>query len=470
MILNEVYSSEKFRKSGHELIELLSDYLKGIEEGKTDKTIRWTQPEEEYGFWKRFKSQDSHVFFSTILERSIQIHRPGYMGHQVAVPAPISALASMLSGFLNNGMAVYEMGAASSALERIVIEIIGKALGFEEHKSSGFLTSGGTLANLTALLAARAKHFPGMWIEGHQNKKLAILVSEQAHYCIDRAARIMGVGSEGIVQIPVDEKFKVRIELVEGLIDKKKKEGCEILAVVGSACTTATGSYDDLTALAKITSKLGIWLHVDGAHGAAVCFSNKYKYLIEGIHLADSVTIDCHKMMMTSSVTTALVFKDGKDSFRTFNQKAEYLWSEAKSEEWFNYGKRTFECTKLMMSIQFYSIIQLYGIEAIEAYVEKVQDNAQLFYKFLKAQKDFEVLLQPESNIVCFRYCPKSVSLDGLNELNASIRQTLLEAGIYYIVQSTINGQKYLRTTLMNPFSTSKEFESLIENIRMICL
>jgi len=461
MSLSKLYNSEIFRTQGHQLIDLLAEHLSNIENSSSAKAIQWKEPNEEYEYWKNFAGDQAQDFFAQVLSRSIHVHHQNYMGHQVAVPAPISALNSLLSGFLNNGMAVYEMGAASTAIERICIEFICKHLGYDQT-SSGFLTSGGTLANLTALLSARAKMQPEIWNKGHQNKALAIMVSEQAHYCIDRAARIMGLGEKGIIKIPVNDRFQLDPALLESYYQRAIDQGLEVIAIVGSACSTSTGSYDDLNAIGSFAERHQIWFHVDGAHGAAVCFSNEFKHLIQGINRADSITLDCHKMMMTSSVTTALLFKNKKDSYRTFNQEAEYLWSEQASEDWFNLGKRTFECTKLMMSIQFYGIIQLFGESVLEEYIDTVHQNAKDFAELIIENDQMELAMQPQSNIVCFRVFRDNYSNEKLNQLNTNIRRKLLDDSTFYIVQTILKGKVFLRATLMNPFTKKDDLEKLL--------
>jgi len=151
----------------------------------------------------------------------------------------------MLSSFLNNGSAVYEMGMTSNVLEKIVTENLAQKLGYEKD-ASGFITSGGSLGNLTALLAARACA-TDVWNAGYSSdEKLAVMVSGEAHYSIDRAVRIMGLGAEGIIKIPANEKFQMDTRLLNKYLEIAKAEGKKVFCIVGSACSTSTGSYDNL--------------------------------------------------------------------------------------------------------------------------------------------------------------------------------------------------------------------------------
>jgi L-2,4-diaminobutyrate decarboxylase len=468
--LQEAYSAENFRQDAHKLVDTLADYLNAAQSQQLETVIPYQSPEDNLRFWQEDFAKgigDSTPLFEEIIRQSNHLHHPRYMGHQVSPPLPIAALAGLLTGMLNNGMAVYEMGLVSNPLERILSDLLASKIGFDEN-SSGLLTSGGTLANLTALLAARAAKAPtDVWEEGAK-ERLAVMVSEEAHYCIDRAARIMGMGSEGIIKIPTNDRFQMRTELLEEHYLKAINEGLTVIAVIGSACSTSTGSYDDLDAVANFCQQYNLWFHVDGAHGGAVVFSEKYKTLVKGIERADSVVIDWHKMLMTPALATALIFKNGEDAFKTFHQKAQYLWPNQGSQEWYNSGKRTFECTKLMMSVKIYSILKTCGERVFAENIDTLHNLAQVFAKFLETNPSFELAVEPQSNIVCFRYVGKEISSESYNSLNASIRQKLLEDGKFYIVQTTLREKLYLRVSLMNPLATIEDLKALLAEIEAI--
>lgn len=464
-ILKQAYDSVLFNEQGHDLVEMITQYLKNTTGANSDRVIPWTKPDQEYDFWKTFlKSKPStSSFFKTVLSRSIHTHHPKYIGHQVAPTVPVSALATLLSAQLNNGMAVYEMGAASTALERLVIEQFLEAIGYQA--GDGFLTSGGTLANLTALLAARrSRASSDVWNEGHSDK-LAILVSEEAHYCVDRSARIMGLGTEGIIKIPATTDFKMQTDLLEDYYTTAINKGLEVIAIVGSAPSTSTGVYDDLEAIHAFAKAKKIWFHIDAAHGGAAIFSPTYKHLMKGASKADSVIIDGHKMMGTSAITTAVLFKEQTASYATFEQKAQYLWEKNDDPDWFNLAKRTFECTKSMMSLRFYAIINAHGVQFFDDFVTTLYDAGRAFGRLVKEQPDFELALEPISNIVCFRYTATTENLDSLNK---RIRQHLLEDGEFYIVATTLRNNYFLRTTFMNPFTTAGHTLRLLDKIREV--
>ncbi len=469
-LLQKAYDPESFRAQGHRLINRLADYLANMQDNPALAVLPWQSPDDGLFSWQAdyaaSPDQPVNTFWDRVLAQSMHIHHPHYIGHQVSPPVPVAALSALLSAFLNNGMAVYEMGPVSSVIERVVIREMTQAMGYGEQ-AGGLMTSGGTLSNLTALLAARqAKAGYDAWQMGTR-EPLALLVSEEAHYCIDRAAKVMGWGEEGVIKVPTDEHCRMRVDALETCYQQARAAGKKVIAVVGSSCSTSTGSYDPLPAIADFCERHKLWFHVDGAHGAPVIFSPQFQHLVQGIDRADSITIDFHKMMLTPAITTALLFKEEKYSYQTFAQKASYLLSEQEGE-WFNSGKRAFECTKRMMSIQVYAILKTYGKKIFDDNITHLYELTQTFAQQIQRRPYLQLALKPEANIVCFRYVGKGLESSVLNEINAKIRQQMLEEGRFYIVQTQLRGKLYLRTTLMNPFTTVTVLEQLLDEIERL--
>lgn len=471
--LERLYDRERFQEQAQSLLELLGKHLDQTQSGTQEKVLNWNNPENELQFWKDFAKQADKGFtgssltdfFSNTLAHTIHTHHPRYVGHQVTSPAPPTSLTAMLGALLNNGMAVYEMGMAPTALERIVTDRLCEKIGYDQN-SRGLLTSGGTLANLTALLMARQSRVSyDVWQEGLQNR-LGILVSEEAHYCVDRAAKIMGLGEAGILSVPVTKDYAMDTEALKEVYQKARAEGIEVFALVGSAPSTATGVYDPLEEQAAFAKENGLWFHVDAAHGGAAIFSEDYKHLMKGAEQADSVVIDGHKMMLMPTLTTALLYKNGQDGHQTFSQKASYLLEDTTEEDWYNGAKRTFECTKTMTSLHWYLLMELYGIEVFDEYVTRQYDLGRSFAAQIQADPDFELGLQPQSNIVCFRYVKEGETVEELNRLNAQIRQKALETGRFYLVQTRLKEKQFLRCTLMNPFTTPEHLQELLDHLR----
>ena len=189
--------------------------------------------------------------------------------------------------------------------------------------------------------------------------------------------------------------------------NKAEKKGIRIISVVASSCSTATGSYDDLEAIADFCEKHNLWMHVDGAHGMGVLFSDKYRNRVKGIERADSVVIDFHKMLLVPALNTLVMFKNGERSFETFAQKASYLFQKSQNNVWYNSAIRTIECTKSALGIIAYTALKYYG-NIIIRNISTAGMILQLhFAMMIKSDSEFELAAEPESNIVCFRYAPE---------------------------------------------------------------
>ncbi len=444
-----------FRVRAHQLVDQLADHLEAASRGE-GAAIPYRAPADAYAYWRNFSGTATDMFRAA-LEQSVAVHHPGYCGHQVAVPFPEAIFASWVSDVLNNGSAVYEMGMAANAIERRVTEELCAAFGLPPG-ASGIFTSGGSLANLTALLAGREAKAPD--VAAHS---LAVLVSDQAHYCIDRAVRIMEWGQDGLISLASDAHFQVTAPALEAGLAEAKARGRTVIAVVGMACTTSTGTYDDLALLSAFAKTHQLWFHVDAAHGGAAHFSDSEAHLTAGIELADSITLDAHKMMGTPALTTALLYARGADSYRTFAQQADYLW-QADEAQWYHSGQRTIECTKLMMGMRVLAVLLERGLEGIGAYVASRHQLAQAFAKTVRARPNWQLAVEPMSNIVCFRHQPPHLTEPAaLDAHNVAIREGLLHDGSFYVVSTRLRGVYWLRVTLMNPLTTQHDLERLLD-------
>lgn len=461
-LIQRAYSVDAFQSEVPRLMDLIAQQLERSQSQEQPQTIDRLPPEEQLRFWQADFSSPAPENLSALAEKvlshSIDFHSKGYVGHQVAVTLPVTVLTSALMAYMNNCTTVYELGMAGNAMEKVVISHLAEKFGYAAG-ATGFVASGGSMGNLTALVTARTSS----GIEEADYHRLAIMVSSEAHYSVERAAKIMGIRSENVIKVPVGEDYAIRPELLEDLYQKAVSEGKIVFCVVGCACTTSVGAFDDLDAIADFAERHQIWFHVDGAHGGAVVFSEKYKHLINGIEWSDSLIVDFHKMMMTPPLSTAVIYNSRNRKLSEFSPKAAYLWRDQLSEEWWNSAKHTLECTKPITILHTYAIMRLYGDEIYQQNVDALFDRGRQFAQLIKAQADMELALEPSSNIVCFRYVPEGT---GPDEVNKKVADRLLADGTYYVVSTAVGGKFYLRITLMNPFTDQQCMEDLIAKIR----
>src|SRR5262249_16542484 len=290
--LRSAFDPERFRSEGHALVDQLTDYLDGVT-ARTGPVLPWVDPENGLARWPEMPPELPATsladLMARVLSESNHLHHPRYVGHQVTSPLPSAALVHLASALLNNGSAVYEMGPVSAPLERRALAWMATKAGMPGG-ADGVLTSGGSVGNLTALLAARqAVSGRDVWDEGlAAGRPLAILVPDETHYCVKRAAQILGLGRSGVFSIPVDERFRLRPEALPQTLAMAERTGRHVFAVVASAGSTSTGAFDPLEPVAEFCRQRGLWFHVDGAHGASVVLSPKYAHLAAGLGRADS--------------------------------------------------------------------------------------------------------------------------------------------------------------------------------------
>ncbi len=470
------YDPEPFRALGHQFVDKIADYLQRCHDvipGEHDSfpVLDVRRPEDlEQAFESPLLAHPegperdrSHDLLDAILAASNHLHQRGYVGHQVAAPLPGAILWDMLSSLMNNGMAVYEMGQLQTILERRCVRWMAERIGYGPG-AGGLLTSGGSLGNLTALLAAR-QHMTGSWDGGFEESgQLAVFVSADAHYCVARSMQIMGHGKDSVVRVPVDAKHRMRTELLPELFEATVQAGRRPMAVVSSSCGTSTGAFDNLQAIADFCEERELWLHVDGAHGASHLLSAKHRHTLEGIERAHSVVWDAHKLMLLPALITGVIFREQQHAASSFAQEASYLFEDASAA--YDLGHRTLECTKRAMGVTLYASLSTYGTEVFARNVELTVGLARAFADHLETCTDFRLALRPETNIVCFRYEPGNVEGAQLNALQDSLRKRVVRQGHHYLVQTRLDGDLYLRTTLMNPRTKLEDLQQLLDQLR----
>jgi L-2,4-diaminobutyrate decarboxylase len=467
------FNPEEFRKEGHKLVDTLSDYLNETLSGNEMPVLPWNDPDrlvEIFSFESAGGEKEPlNSFFKRIINQSIHIHHPHYIGHQVTSPLPVTVLAQFCTTLLNNGAAIYEMGPVNMAMERNVINRFGSIIGYTTSYD-GIFTHGGTAGNLTAMLAARqTKTDYNIWEEGVRNEKRpGFMMSEQSHYSIGRNVKIMGLGNDSIIKVPVDLHYRMRTDMLEEIKTCAEKRGIKVISVVASSCSTATGSYDNLETIADFCEKYGLWMHVDGTHGMGVLFSDKYKNRVKGIERADSVVIDFHKMLLVPALNTLIMFMNGEKSYVTFAQKASYLFQKSQNNVWYNSAIRTIECTKSALGIIAYTALKYYGNNYYKEYIDSRYDLAGTFSMMVKSDRQFELAVEPDSNIVCFRYAPEGHNDLTLNQINSAIRDKIIKEGSFYIVQAELGGKIWIRLTIINPLTSEDDLKNLLRIIKEI--
>ncbi len=467
--ITDAYDPERFRRDGHALIDTLADHLANAH-ARRGRVVPWQAPEAARAEWGRLPLAGGNVVedLAEILARSTALAHPHCMAHQVPPPLPGAALAELVAALSNNGMAVYEMGPSAVPIELAVIEFLCGKLGFAAG-AGGVLTSGGSLGNLTALLAMRQAHagFDTWKVGTHGGPPLAVIASSEAHYSIARTLAIMGWGEGGVVAAQVDADHRMTAAAVRAALHTARNAGRRVIGIIAAAGSTATGSFDPLPELAELAAREQLWLHVDAAHGGGCALSATHRAKLAGIEHADSVVWDAHKLLMMPALVTAVLFKRESHAYEAFAQRASYLFAEERAEtHWWDLGTRTLECTKRAMAIELWTQLRTHGEQLFGDIIDRQVELTRSFAAKLAAAPDFELALDPELNIICYRHVPPGVT--DLDAHNRALRQRVVEDGTFYIVGTKLGDHYWLRSTIMNPLIEPSDFDHLLDHLRCL--
>lgn len=387
-----------------------------------------------------------------------------YMGSGVMSAAMADFLASVLNPNLGGG------NHSGHKVEEQVIDWIKDMVHFPKT-SSGLLVSGGSMGNFTALAIARnVKAGYDIRTEGitpEVANKMVVYGSVEVHSCNQKAIELLGMGTKGLMKIPVKEDYTMDIEALKRQIAKDKAAGLKPIAVIGTSGTVNTGAIDDLNAIADICKAEDLWFHVDGAIGAVAMISDQVRPLLAGLERADSVALDLHKWMHMPFEVACVLVKERELHKKTFALIPEYLAKNtrglASGEDWFSeYGlqlSRSFRALKVWMSLKEH------GINRFARMIDKNVAQAHYLGQLIKDHKHLELIAPIGLDIVCFRFNPGGKSLDELNAINKEIKLQLEERAIALPGYTTLKGMYCIRIAICNHRSTNADFEDLVHHI-----
>ncbi len=393
-----------------------------------------------------------------------RLFHPRAAGHQVSPPLPAAIWTEALIGALNQSLAVAEMSPTATVMEHRVVRWMCELAGYGEG-AGGTLTSGGTEATLTALLAARSATIPDVWTNGVGANPPVVVCGEHTHYAVARAVGELGIGMRNVVTVSSRE-WRMDTDALRATLDRLESDGRNVMAVVATAGTTATGSFDDLETIGTLCESRGLWLHVDGAHGASALLSDRHRGRLRGIERARSIAWDPHKMMLLPLAAGLVLVRDERDLESAFAQRAPYLFHGAEGKRSWDQGTRSFQCSRRADVIKLWVALQRYGADGIGALYDRLCDITMAMHDMLVEHPSFEVLHEPEGNILCFRWIGDGSQDDSaLDIANRDLRERYNRSGAGWITATNLAGRRVLRVTIMNPRTTTDDARAVVEGL-----
>ncbi len=411
---------------------------------------------------------------------------PRFFGYVASPSTPIGAFADLLASALNANVTSWRSAPAPAEIEKTVVRWLSTLVGYGED-AHGLLTSGGSLANLNALLVAHRSLAPA---EGHVSRRglwgnprpMTIYASDQIHMSIPKAADVLGLGREQVRLVKSDERFRLDVRALREMIEGDKGRGLVPFCIVASAGTVNTGAVDPLAETARIAATYDLWFHVDGAYGALGSLDERKRPLFDGIERADSVSLDPHKWLYAPVDCGCLLFRDPLKARRAFlTDNADYIKvQEETTDESFAFWDYGIELSRRFRALKIWMMLCYYGARRIGAAISDDNDLAAYLAERVHLAEDFELLAPVELSICCFRYTPPAVRAAlreaetaererlsaELDQLNARIMHRVQRGGRAYLSNVTLNGRYGLRACIVNFRTTRDDIDQTLDIVR----
>jgi aromatic-L-amino-acid/L-tryptophan decarboxylase len=459
---------EELRRLGHRMVDDMLHYLQTVNERPAWQPISEAavsalrQPLPQ-------SPQDMHAVYEDFLTRVLPFNKnnihPRFWSWVEGGGTPFGMLADMLASGMNPNLAIGDH--APVYVENQVLAWCMEIFGFPPT-AGGLLTSGASMANITALVVARNQVLPAVIKQKGllaAPGQLIIYGSSETHNCLLKGAVVIGIGSDNFRRVPVDDDYRVRIGEMEQMIRKDRAAGHLPFCIVGNAGTVNTGAIDDLAGLAAIARKENLWFHVDGAFGAVPKLLPEFSERLSGLESADSLSFDFHKWFYMNYEVGAVLIRD-KTAYRdAFSSPASYLTSHERGlaggpEPLSNFGM---ELSRGFRALKVWMLLKQNGIRKYEELVRRNITQAQYLATLISETPELELMAAVSLNIVCYRYNPGNLDDQSLNALNKELLQQLQEQGIATPSYTALKERYCIRVAITNHRSSRKDFDILVE-------
>jgi glutamate/tyrosine decarboxylase-like PLP-dependent enzyme len=377
------------------------------------------------------------------------------------VPGPsnyIGAMADSLATGFNIFSGGWAASPAAAALEIVTMNWLLKIFGFPVVKGGGIFTSGGSMANLTAIVTARRIKC------GDDFSKAVIYISDQTHSSNIKAIRVLGFKKEQLRIIPTNMEFKISLNKLKNAIAKDRLKGLQPFCLIATAGTTNTGTVDPLSELAAICKKEDIWFHIDGAYGGAAMLSKKGKSMLKGIEKADSLTVDPHKWFYQPYEIGCLLVRNTRHLTMAFKETPEYLKDVEGNKSEINFYDHGIQLTRRFRALKFYMSIKTFGLTEFRKAISYNIDLAEAAEALLRKSPNWEVISPATLAVINFRYNPidSELSEKELDKLNQYISGKVVESQKALLVTTLLHDQVVLRMCLINPRTTLEDIRETL--------
>ena len=399
--------------------------------------------------------------FREMVDKGFHVPSGNYFGLMNPTPTYMGVMAETLVAALNPQLATVKRSQLASKIEHETIRWIGERVGWP-GEFNGTFTTGGNEANFSGLALALASKFPNAIEDGVASigAPPVLYASAEAHHSIDKSAGLLGVGRRALRRIAVNENIQLDPQILLQTIEADLASGKTPFCVVATTGTTNTGAVDDLMAIAEICQRYDLWLHVDGAYGGSVIFSDQHRILLRGIEHADSITIDPHKWMAMPLAAGVILTRHPEMLERAFAVAAPYMPKAAESKGLDN-SRISTQWTRRMNSLKLWLTLRVHGRKAYEEHIDRQLNLANHFVSWIKASEHFELAAPQVLPIVAFRFKAPSLTHQQLSEAHARIVDDVTRDGHRWISETNVNGHSVLRMMVISYLTEERHLRDL---------
>ncbi len=463
--MNELlFDPETHRKAGHLLGEFLANYEVDLSHRPISPNVNREamrailhEPLPEEG---RTLEELFQEFNDVVVPNSTQVAHPRFLPYVLPSPNGISAFAEALASALNQNCNLWTLSPAANAIEQRVISWFHELFSFPKG-SGGIITSGGSMANLTALVVARDTYLGNtarkQGLQG-RTSSLVLYTSEEVHNSVDKAAVILGLGLNHIRHIPCDEHFRMRMDLLKEAVLRDRREGFSPFCVVGSAGTVTTGAIDPLDELADFCGEEDLWLHIDGAYGALAIFSERMRDQLLPAGRAHSLSLDPHKFLFNPLEAGCVLVRDAEDMRSTYSFVPSYL-SMVSDPDFLDYAEYGPQLSRSFKALKVWWSLRAYGRKTYANTMDRLFDLASYMGERIQAEPELELMAPVNFNAVCVR----CYNLD--DGQNANVLKRLVSSGIAFLGRAQVKGTFCLRACFMNLRTTREDVDLILDEI-----
>lgn len=452
-------STAEFRRLAERITRLSAEYLEDLDSKPISPPITGEESARQFDGPVPEQGLGEHALddINAVIDAA-RVQNGRFFGYVLGSGEPVAAMADLMASVLNQNVTAWRSGPAAVMIEKTVVSWLAQAIGCGNFR--GYLTGGGSSANLMGLTMAREAITPAN--EHGVTGRAVIYASEEIHMSIPKSVALLGIGRDNFRMIPTDAALRMDLKALEAQIKRDKAEGKTPLAIVASAGTVKTGAIDPLPQIAALAHEHEAWFHIDGAYGALAAIAEPDKFA--GMNLADSISLDPHKWLYQPLDCGCLLYRNAEAAQKAFSHSGDYARALTVDPiEGFAFFEESLELSRRFRALKVWISLRYHGLAAFRESIRKDLAQARRLAEAIHHEPKLELVAAGELSAVCFRYRGTGdKSEQELNEFNLRLLARIVKRGKVYLSNAAIGGKFCLRACIVNHRTTDADVDAII--------